>query len=254
MRCRLIKVVTVMALAVMAGARSFGATEAGSRFDCREPDHRHYSKGWTERHESFNAIAKKGDIDLVFIGDSITHGWARAGKEVWEKYYAKRKPANFGIDGDQTQHVIWRIDNGNFDGITPKLIIIMIGTNNAGHNTPGEVAQAIDVILKRLKKKTPESKILLVGIFPRGFKPDDKLRIANIKANELISKVADGKKVHYMDLRDKFIEKDATLSPKIMPDALHPNAAGYEIWARAIETKVAELMGEKTKKKEEARN
>ncbi len=235
----------IVAAIFVPSTQSFGLTKAGSRFDCTKPDHRHYSPGWTARHKSLNAIAKKGDVDLVFLGDSITHSWETEGLETWKKYYGRRKAANFGISGDQTQHIIWRIDNGNFDGIKPKLIIIMIGTNNVGHNTPGEVAEAMEVIVKRLRIKLPESRLLLLGIFPRGGKADDELRAANAKASRLFSKLADNRMIHYMDIGQKFLEKDGTLSPKIMPDALHPNAKGYRIWAKAIETKVAELMEEK---------
>ncbi len=238
--------IAIVAAAVLAlSAQTFGMTKAGSRFDCTKPDHRHYSPGWTARHESLNAIAKKGDVDLVFLGDSITRSWEAEGAEAWKEYYGKRKAANFGISGDQTQHVIWRIDNGNFDGIEPKLIIIVIGTNNVGHNTPGEVAEAMEVIVKRLRIKLPRSKLLLLGIFPRGVRADDELREANADASRLFSKLADNRMIQYMDIGQKFLEKDGTLSPKIMPEALHPNAKGYRIWARAIEAKVAELMEEK---------
>ncbi len=238
---------TIMIIAVATGVCSqcLGLTAAGSRFDCTKPDHRDYTPGWTARHQSFNAIAAKGDVDLVFLGDSITHGWEREGAAMWKIYYGQRKAANFGIDGDQTQHVLWRIDNGNFAGITPKLIVIMLGTNNAGHNTPGEVAEAMGIIVKRLREKLPGTKLLLLGIFPRGFTADDALRAANAKANAEFSKLADGKFVHYLDIGQEFLEKDGTISPEIMPDGVHPTARGYELWAQAIEAKVAELLEER---------
>ncbi len=235
----------IVAFAIGVCSQGLAQTAAGSRFDCTKPDHRDYTPGWTARHQSFNAIAAKGDVDLVFIGDSITHGWEREGAATWKTSYGQRKAANFGIDGDQTQHVLWRIDNGNFDGITPKLIVIMLGTNNAGHNTPGEVAEAMGLIVKRLREKLPDTQLLLLGIFPRGFKAADPLRAANAKANEAFSKLADDKSVHYLDIGRQFLEKDGTISPEIMPDGVHPTAKGYEIWAKGIEAKVAELMGEK---------
>ncbi len=239
------KTVTTGALVVGINCQCLALTAAGSRFDCSKPDHRDYTPGWTARHQSFNAIAAKGDVDLVFIGDSITHGWERDGAATWKTYYGQRKAANFGIDGDQTQHVLWRIDNGNFDGISPKLIVIMLGTNNAGHNTPGEVAEAMGLIVKRLREKLPGTQLLLLGIFPRGFNAADPLRAANAKANEAFSKLADDKWIHYLDIGQEFLEKDGTISPEIMPDGVHPTAKGYEIWAKGIEAKVAELMGEK---------
>lgn len=241
------RTVTTIAVALGICAQCLALTPVGSRFDCTKPDQRDYTPGWTVRHKSFNAIAAKGDVDLVFLGDSITHGWEREGAATWKKYYGQRKGANFGIDGDQTQHVLWRIDNGNFAGIAPKLIVIMLGTNNAGHNTPGEVAEAMGIIVKLLREKLPGTKLLLLGIFPRGFKADDALRAANAKANAEFSKLADNKWIHYLDIGQEFLEKGGTISPEIMPDGLHPNAKGYELWAKAIEAKVTELMEEKSK-------
>lgn len=202
--------------------------------------------GWMKRHESFNERAKQGDVDLIFLGDSITQGWE--GKDavpVWNKYYGARKAMNAGIGGDRTQHVLWRLDNGNIAGIKPKLAVIMIGTNNAGADTPEDIAAGIKAIVVKLRDKLPETKILLLGIFPRGAKPDDKARQVNIKANELAKTVADDKNVFYLDIGDKFLEPDGTLSKEIMPDLLHLNAKSYEIWAKATEPKVAELLGDK---------
>jgi beta-glucosidase len=226
---------------------------------------------WMKHHEKINERAKQGDVDLVFIGDSITDGWqnggVRGGKEVWEKYYGNRKAMNAGIGGDRTQHVLWRLENGNIDGIHPKLAVIMIGTNNSNKNdnTAEEIAEGIKAIVAKVREKLPDTKILLLGIFPRGELPKitpemsdedrakaEKKREAtlaqrekNAKASQLASQVADDKMVFYMDIGDKFLEPDGTLSKDIMPDYLHPNAKGYEIWAAAIEPKVAELMGEK---------
>ncbi|MEK6701692.1 MAG: GDSL-type esterase/lipase family protein, partial [Planctomycetota bacterium] len=89
--------------------------------------------GTEKRHENFNKISKEGKAQLVFLGDSITEGWEGGGKETWAKHYASRQAANFGVSGDRTEHVLWRLDNANFDGLKPKLIVIMIGTNNTGH-------------------------------------------------------------------------------------------------------------------------
>ena len=193
-------------------AQCFAETENGSKFDCRIPDNRDWQKGWTEQHKALNAIAKKGDTDFGFIGDAIMQAWSTKGAAVWKTYYGKYKAANFGIDGDQTQHVLWRIENGNFDGIKPMLIVIMIGTNNTSSSTPGEVGQALEGIVKRLQKKVPNTHLLLLGILPRGVKASSKAREHNKKANAAISKLADNKKVHFMDIGEKFLEKDGSLS------------------------------------------
>ena len=174
-------------------------------------------------------------MDLLFLGDSITDGSAGGGKAVWEKNYAPLKAANFGIGGDQTQHVLWRIQNGELDGIKPKVAVLMIGTNNLGGNTDEEIADGIKAIVAELHKQTPETKLLLLGVFPRGIKANDsnRARIKNI--NSIIAKLDDGgKTVKYLDIGDKFLEADGTLPKSIMPDALHPNGKGYEIWAEAI--------------------
>ncbi len=195
---------------------------------------------WQKRHESFNKR-----VNLIFIGDSITHGWEGGGKEVWQKYYAKRNAVNLGIGGDQTQHVLWRLDHGNIDGISPKLAVLMIGTNNAGSNKPEEIAAGVKAIVEKLRTKLPQTKVLVLAIFPREADKNGKLRQVNEKANAIIAKLADDKTVFYLDIGPKFLAADGTLSKDIMPDLLHPNQKGYEIWAEAIEPTVAHLMGEK---------
>lgn len=212
--------------------------------------------GTEKRHESFNEISKKGEAQLVFLGDSITHGWESKGKEVWEKYWAPLKAANFGIGGDRTEHVLWRLQHGNFDGLQPKLIVLMIGTNNTGHQnrpqkelngavyqcTAQQTADGVKMILDTLKQKMPKTKILVLGIFPRGANNEDKLRQQNEATNAIVATFADGQTVQYLDIGKTFLAADGTLSKDIMPDLLHPNAKGYEMWANAIKDKVAEMM------------
>jgi lysophospholipase L1-like esterase len=201
---------------------------------------------WMARHKSMNERVKKGNVDLLLIGDSITHGWEGA-KNTWEKYYGKRNAVNLGIGGDGTQHVLWRLENGNIDGISPKLAVLMIGTNNAGGNSSEDIAAGIKAIVEKLRAKLPQTKVLILGIFPRGTNNEDRLRKVNMKASEIAAKLADGKMVFYLDIGPKFLSSDGTLSKDIMPDQLHPNAKGYQIWAEAMEPEVAKLMGE-TKK------
>lgn len=200
-------------------------------------------KDWMARHNAMNERVKKGNADLIFIGDSITQGWEGPGKDTWQKYYEKRNAVNLGISGDCTQHVLWRLDNGNIQGISPKVAVIMIGTNNSNDKAE-EIAAGIEAIVKKLREKLPQTKVLLLAIFPREEKPGE-LRAKLIKVNEIIAKLADGKMIQFLDIGPRFLEKDGTLPKDIMPDALHPNSKGYEIWADAIELKVAELMGEK---------
>jgi lysophospholipase L1-like esterase len=212
--------------------------------------------GTEKRHESFNEIAKKGEAQLVFLGDSITHGWDGKGKTIWEQTWAPLKAANFGIGGDRTEHVLWRIDHGNFDGIKPKEIVLMIGTNNTGHQgrpqkeldgavyecNAQQTAEGIKAIIARLQQKCPEAKVLLLAIFPRGANKDDKFRQQNEATNAIVKGFADNKSVFFLDIGDKFLEPDGTLPKSVMPDLLHPNEKGYQIWSDAIEAKVKELL------------
>jgi len=200
---------------------------------------------WMPRHEE--KLKEKDDlkqVDLLMVGDSITHGWEKTGKPVWDKFYGNRHPLNLGFSGDRTEHVIWRLQHGEVDGISPKLAVIMIGTNNTGHrqDPPAETAAGVRAILDELGRRSPSTKCLLLAIFPRGENRDDSLRKINAGINRLISKFADGKRVFYLDINDKFLEPDGTLTREIMPDLLHPNARGYKIWAEAIEPTVKRLI------------
>lgn len=198
--------------------------------------------GWMQRHELINSRAKEGDKDILFLGDSITQGWEGAGKDAWAKAYTPRKAMNAGIGGDRTQHVLWRIENGNIAGITPKVAVLMIGTNNSGTNTSEDIAAGIKAIVDKLGEKLPNTKVLVLAVFPRGANKDDAKRKVNEGANAIVAKLADGKRVHYLDIGPKFLEPDGTLSKEIMPDLLHLSPKGYSIWVDSIESKLVELL------------
>ena len=195
---------------------------------------------WMMHHESFNAIAAKGDVDVVFLGDSITNGWRGAGKTLWAERFAPLKSANFGIGGDCTQHVLWRVRNGNFSGITPKAAVLMIGTNN-GDPAP-HIAGGIKAIVQEIQTLSPTTKILLLGVFPRGESANNPFRAKIAAINTIIAKLDDGEKVVFLDIGQKFLQPDGTLSKEIMPDFLHLSPAGYQIWADAIQEKLAALL------------
>lgn len=194
-------------------------------------------------HESFVATAKMGEAQVVFLGDSITAGWGGQ-KALFEKEYAQYKAANFGIGGDRTQHVLWRVENGEFEGIKPKAVVLMIGTNNAGvvENSPEQIAAGIKNIIAAIHQRTPDAKVLLLAIFPRGPNPADANRVKNEKVNALIAKFDDGKKVHFFDIGAKFLTADGVLEKSVMPDLLHLNAASYQIEADAIREKIVSLV------------
>lgn len=244
----------VLCLSLLSSLASFALADSPKPLALTPVPH----PGKEALHASFNEISKKGEAPIVFLGDSITQGWSGKGKPVWEKYWAPLGAANFGIGGDRTEHILWRLANGNYDGLRPKLTVLMIGTNNTGHqgrpiaehgdviytSTAKETAAGVTEIVKVLKEKQPQMKILLLAIFPRGATPDDAMRRQNEETNELIAKLDDGKSVFFMDINQAFLESDGTLSKEIMPDLLHPDEAGYEIWSKAIEARVKELSGD----------
>lgn len=200
---------------------------------------------WMPRHEEKLETVANTDVDLLWIGDSITHGWEKPpAKETWEEFYANRKAANLGFSGDRTEQVLWRLQHGEVDGLSPSLVILMIGTNNTGHrqDPAKETVLGIEYIIKELRERLPDSRILLLAIFPRGATADDELRILNAEINEMLPLVADQKRVYFLDINDAFLDEKGILSKEIMPDLLHPDAQGYRIWAEAIEPTVSKLL------------
>jgi lysophospholipase L1-like esterase len=200
-------------------------------------------KGWLKRHEAFLERAKKGDVGVLFLGDSITQGWGGGGKEVWKERWDPLKAANFGISGDRTEHVLWRITEGKeLEGIQPRAVVLMIGTNNMKGNKADEIAAGITAIVKELRQRLPETKVLLLGIFPRSAQPTDQVRDKIKDVNKQIAKLDDGRHVRYLDIGEKFLEPDGTLSKDVMPDYLHLSAKGYKIWADAIQAPLEEML------------
>ena len=195
---------------------------------------------FAQHHEAFLKRGKEGKIGVLFLGDSITEGWGGA-KDVWEAHFGKDDPANFGISGDRTQHVLWRIANGELDGIKPRVLVLMIGTNNIGNPTE-EILRGDLAIVNEIHKKLPKTKLLLLGIFPRGREASDPAREKIKMVNNALSKLDRKKNVRYLDIGDKFLDAMGTLPPDIMPDALHPNHKGYEIWADAIQPTLDKMM------------
>lgn len=239
--------------------------------------------GFARRHDEFVEIAKRGDIDVLFMGDSITDFWRSegfrgrrgrrgrgggrggrggqaeqseqaepgavaenenrpyGGKPVFDKYFGSMKVANFGIAGDTTQGVLWRLQNGEGQGFQPKAVMLMIGTNNTRRNTAAEIAAGVTAVVDELHKDFPAAKVLLLGIFPRGG-PDDRNRPKIAEINTIIAKLGDRDYVTYLDIGDKFLAEDGTIPRDIMSDALHPTTKGYEIWAEAVKEPLGRLV------------
>jgi lysophospholipase L1-like esterase len=206
------------------------------------------NNGFLKRHEGFlkdkEMLLAKGPIQFLLVGDSITDGWRGGkGKEVFESAFGQYNPYNIGIGGDRTQHVLWRLENGEVDGIKPKVAMLMIGTNNTGSSSAEDIAAGVTKCVQLLRTKLPDTKVLLLGVFPRAEKPENPARAKIKSINEIIQKLDDGgKTVKYLDITDKFLDKDGTLPKDIMPDFLHPNAKGYQIWADAVKPTLDEMM------------
>lgn len=208
--------------------------------------------GFRAKHAANVEVARKGDIDVLFMGDSITDFWRRsgepgvvnppaAGKAVFDKYFGSLKVANFGISGDSTQGVLYRLRDGEGEGFSPKAIMLMIGTNNSPYCSSAEIAEGVGAIVLEMRKRFPNAKILLLGIFPRG-EPHDALRKTVAGVNPIIAKLHDGEHVFYLDIGEKFLAPDGTIPDDVMPDKLHPTEKGYEIWAEAVKEPLAQLL------------
>ncbi|HWC60634.1 MAG TPA: GDSL-type esterase/lipase family protein, partial [Verrucomicrobiae bacterium] len=212
------------------------------------------SPNFRRAHTNNVEVAKNGDIDLLFMGDSITDWWRNpgrgepidgaipyGGKAVFDKHFGSMKVANFGIAGDTTQGVLFRLRDGEGEGFKPKAIMLMIGTNNTGRNSAPEIAMGVADVVFELRKDFPEAKILLLGIFPRSIGgPGAQKEIDAI--NPIISTLNDNQHVFYRDIGSKFLAADGSIPKDIMSDGLHPTSKGYEIWADAVQDTLVGLM------------
>ncbi|MEW7847100.1 GDSL-type esterase/lipase family protein [Massilia aurea] len=204
---------------------------------------------WLPRHrqklqDAKRMVAEGHSPQLVFIGDSITQGWEKEGAPVWQTHYARHDALGLGFGGDRTENVLWRLQHGAVDGLDPKVAILMIGTNNTGlrGDFPAITLAGIRRNLGELQQRLPRTRILLVAIFPRDATPDGPLRRINDAINAGLPALADGKRIVFLDVNRAFLAPDGTLSKDIMPDLLHPNEAGYVIWARAMQPELDRLM------------
>jgi lysophospholipase L1-like esterase len=202
------------------------------------------------RHEGFVEIAKRGDIDLLLHGDSITDFWVQgdANKAMFDKYFGSIKTANFAISGDTTQGVLWGLKNGEGQGFQPKAIMLMIGTNNtggtnnAGTATAAEIAEGIGAVVLEMRNDFPDAKIQLLAVFPRGV-PGDSVRDKIADINRIVAKLDDQRHIFYLDIGGRFLDERGYFLPDAFrPDNLHPLAKGYDIWGAAVKDQLAQMM------------
>jgi lysophospholipase L1-like esterase len=205
---------------------------------------------WAERHAACVALMKERQPEIVMLGDSITHFWGgdpvggrRNGTNEWDRLFAGHSVVNLGYGWDRTENVLWRLTHGEFDNASPKVVVVMIGTNNMGLNTPEEIAAGIQAICEEIHRRLPKTHILLLGIFPRGPKPDaTRAKVGQV--NELIAKFDGHTGVTYLDIGAKFLEPDGSITREMMGDYLHPTAKGYQVWADAMEPTLQRLLKE----------
>jgi lysophospholipase L1-like esterase len=231
-------------------AIALSATSAWAGNTAAEPMIKQGYEPWMSRHLEFVETAKTSpNCQVLFLGDSITDYWRTKALDIWNENFAPLGAVNFGMAGDRTQHLLWRLQNGEIGSLKPKAIVLMIGTNNIGlekdkktiRNTTEEIAGGIKANIDYLRARFPDAKILLLGVFPRGAK-DSPARKQVADINQLISKFADGQHVYYLDIGDKFLASDGSIPKKVMPEMLHPTKAGYQIWADAIKQPLADLL------------
>jgi lysophospholipase L1-like esterase len=205
---------------------------------------------WAVRHAAVTKLAAEHKASLVFIGDSITqmfgaepHDRPQPGKDVWEQYYGRRNAANLGFGFDFVENTLWRLEHGELDGAVAKVVIILIGTNNMSRNSPEEIAMGVGAICGKVRQHQPGANIVLMGIFPRGAKPD-AMRARIEATNKLLAAFHGVHGITFLDIGTKFLEPDGSISRETMGDFLHPTAKGYEIWARELEPLLSKLLGD----------
>lgn len=195
------------------------------------------------RHEAFMRETNKENVKLLFIGDSITDYWRNRGSNVWNHYYAPLHSVNFGIGGDVTPGVLWRVKNGELVNLKPKVIVLLIGTNQTGTESPADIASDIEALVNEIRATCPGSKVLLLGIFPRNHSGDTLEQMECIQqVNKTIAGMDDGKMIRFLNINDRFLGPDGKISAILMPDLLHLSEKGYQVWAKAMELTLAEML------------
>lgn len=196
---------------------------------------------WNKMYTEDIALADQGGVDLLFVGDSITAGW---NWDIWQKNFSQYHPANFGIGGDHTGNLLWRLKYGHAEKLKPKAVVMLIGVNNFGHlnETPRQVADGIKANLVLLRKIYPDAKILVNGVFPFEEQATSPKRAMVKEANALVAKLNDNKHIFVKDYGSIFLQPDGSISKEVMGDFLHPTAKGYQIWVDAMLPDIQKLM------------
>jgi len=199
-----------------------------------------------ERSRRLAAAALKAQPEFVLMGDSITQRWEQNGEEAWKTSIAPFKAANFGIDGDGTEHLLWRIRNSGLGtGFKPRLVALLIGVNNIGMDMmPNDVVLGLGACVKAIRAQSPGSKVLILGVFPAAQSGDDGVRETIRAVNRGYASLADGKTVLFADIGGAFLEKDGSISESVMDDFLHLTPKGYGLYAKALAPVLQKALAE----------
>lgn len=201
---------------------------------------------WQQKHQRINEEARAAGrkAALIFVGDSITAGWRAEGKAIWQARYGRHRALNLGIGGDQTGHVLWRLEHGNLAGLAPRLAVVLIGVNNAfsRQHSAAQIAAGVGAVVQTLRRRLPGARVLVLGIFPCGQTRTGRLRGKVAAINTLIAGLADGQRVHYLDLGSAFMSRDGSIQQEVMYDYLHLTERGYRIWADAMTPTLTRLL------------
>lgn len=238
-------IVLFVAAAALAGLRLFLDTDEPSQNSATEPVPR---EGWAyERYLALNqkTAENPGELDILFIGDSITQKWETTGKKVWDEFYGGRNVLNIGISGDRTQHILWRLENGNIDGIRPRVTVLMIGTNNSGRtrNTASEMLEGIKAVVTTIRASLPDTHLLVLGIPPIRREFDDQ-RGKILQVNQVLRKLDEEKKITFLDFGHLLVDMNGDIPEELMPDGIHLSGEGYRVWAVAMEPLLQKLLPE----------
>lgn len=196
---------------------------------------------WNEMFKEDVEVADAGNVDLLFVGDSITEGW---NQDIFKKSFGGWKTANFGVGGDHTGNVLWRLENGHAEKLHPKLVVLTIGVNNFFHcqADPDQVFAGVKAVLGKLRTLYPDAKILLNAVLPYEQSAKGEKRQQITELNRKIATLGDGEKVIYKDYGASFLQADGDMSNEVMADFLHPTPKGYQIWSDAMLPDIQKLM------------
>lgn len=206
---------------------------------------------WRQRHTELVAQARRGGFELAFFGDSLTAGWLTVGRAAWDEVFVPRRAAAFGLPGDRTQQLLWRLQQGELSGPAPRAAIVLIGTNNTDpglgadsltpRNSPPEIVAGIAAVAGALRAAWPSTRLLVHGLLPRGSR-EAAVRSEIAQINAALHRLADDRSVFFLDVGSHFLGPDGSILPDIMPDLLHFNARGYRVWADALRAPLARLL------------